>query len=197
MTNNNLFPATKSSGPPVQLQLNLPQRILVVDRDPYVRHLSADVLIRNGYEVNAVEDGAAGWRELQACNYQLLITEHDLPKLTGIELVRKLRSACMGLPVVMAAGRLPARALARNPSLQLAATLLKPLPVDALLDTVRIILYATSGSHEQIVPWPTSQNRSLVDGRRLRSIAAGTSTTRVFRESNKASGTYAHWGLNE
>lgn len=162
MSNKNLFPATQSNGRPVQLQLNLPQRILVVDRDPYVRHLSADVLIRHGYEVNAVNDGGAGWKELKAYNYHLLITEHDLPKLTGIELVRKLRAARMMLPVVMAAGRLPTSALARNPSLQFSAMLLKPLPVDALLDTVRIILYATSGSHEQIAPF-NLQNQSSAD----------------------------------
>lgn len=191
MPKTNLLPATESSGSPVQLQLNLPQRILVVDRDPYVRHLSADVLIQHGYEVNAVEDGAAGWQELQAYNYHLLITEHDLPKLTGIQLVRKLRAVRMELPVVMAAGRLPTRALARNPSLQFSATLLKPLPVDALLDTVRIILYATRGSGNPIVAPPNSQNQC---GFKLSTTTA--STRRVIPEY-ESQGAYAHWGLND
>ena len=71
---------------------------------------------------------------------ELLITEHDLPRLTGVELVRKLRAARMALPVVMAAGRLPTHQLARNPSLQFAAMLLKPFGVDELLDTVKKVL---------------------------------------------------------
>ncbi|MBE0546029.1 MAG: response regulator [Verrucomicrobia bacterium] len=196
MSNKNLLPATESNSPPVQLQLNLPQRILVVDRDPYVRHLSADVLIRHGYEVNAVEAGAAGWKELQAYNYHLLITEHDLPKLTGIALVRKLRAARMGLPVVMAAGRLPTRALAQNPSLQFSAMLLKPLPVDALLDTVRIILYATRGSGKPIVAPPNSQNQSSADGG-LKLTTTTASTRRVLLECNESHDAYAHWGLND
>ena len=95
------------------------------------------MLARPGYHVDVAEDGAAGWEALQANRYDLLITEHDLPKLTGVELVKKLRAARMALPVVMAAGRLPTDELARNPSLQLAAMLVKPFAVDALLDTVR------------------------------------------------------------
>lgn len=197
MPKKNLSPTTESSGSPVQLQLDLPQRILVVDRDPYARHLSADVLIRHGYEVNTVEDGAAGWKELQAYNYHLLITEHDLPKLSGIELVRKLRAAHMALPVVMAAGRLPTRALAQNPSLQFSAMLLKPLPDDALLDTVRIILYAARGAHEQIMPSPDPQHQASAAGWRLKLVATSASPGLMFRENNKAHGAYDHWGLNE
>ena len=79
---------------------------------------------------------AAAWEALKANHYSLLITEHEMPNLTGVELVKMLRGARMAVPVVMAAGRLPAHELARNPSLQLAATLSKPFGVDALLDTV-------------------------------------------------------------
>lgn len=197
MPKTNLLPVTGSNGSPVQLQLNLPPRILVVDRDPYVRHLSADVLIRHGYEVNAVEDGAAGWKELQAFNYHLLITEHDLPKLTGIQLVSKLRAARMGLPVVMAAGRLPTRELAQNPALQLAATLLKPLPGDALLNTVKIVLRATASAREQIVPRPNSQNQSSAEGWQLKPIATSASTAQAHQEINHGYRAYARWGLNE
>ena len=149
---NTLLEATcdQAGAAPIRRQTNPPHRILVVDDDPYICHLSADVLIRHGYEVNAAEDGAAGWGELQANNYNLLITEYDLPKLTGVGLVRKLRAARMALPVVMAAGTLLTRKLARNPSLQLAATLLKPFSVDVLLDTVRNVLRATDRRREQI-----------------------------------------------
>ena len=116
---------------------NPPHRILVVDGDRDLRLLYADALAGPGYHVDGAEDGAAGWEALQAKSYHLLITEHDMPRLTGVGLVRKLRAAHMAVPVVMAARRLPTEELARNPSLQLAAMLLKPFAVDALLDTVR------------------------------------------------------------
>jgi DNA-binding response OmpR family regulator len=142
-------------------------RILVVDEDSDLRLLYADALARPGYHVDAAENGAAAWEALQANYYNLLITEHDMPGLTGVELVRKLRSARMALPVVMAAGRLPTHELAQNPSLRLAATLSKPFAVDALLDTVRNVLRATDSPCEQIAPPPSWRGQPAPVGLRL------------------------------
>ena len=141
---NVLSETERTADAPPQSQMESVHRILVVDADPYNCHLSAEVLIQHGYRVDAAEDGAAGWEALQANPYSLLITDHDLPKLTGVELVRKLRAAHMDLPVVLAAGRLPAYQLARNPSLHFAATLSKPFSVTTLLDTVNEVLHATA-----------------------------------------------------
>ena len=152
------------AGASVQCPANPPQRILVVDDDSDLRLLYADVLALPGYHVDAAEDGAAGWEALQANNYNLLITEHSLPKLTGIELVRKLRAAHMAVPVVMAAGRLPTPELTRNSSLQLAAMLPKPFAVDELLDTVKKVLRVTASPRELIAPLPYRQNQPSAGG---------------------------------
>lgn len=145
---------------PVEFQPH--RRILVVDHDPYARHLSADMLIQHGYEVNAVEDGVAGWEELRINNYHLLITEHDLPKISGVKLVRRVRAARLPLPVVMVSFRFPLH-LAERPSLQLAATLLKPVSETNLLNTVREVLDATECPPNQIMPlsnWHPRQTES-------------------------------------
>jgi DNA-binding response OmpR family regulator len=134
--------AGEPAGAPRQCPTNSSRRILVVDGDSDLRQLYADALAGPGYHVDAAEDGAAAWEALKANRYHLLITEHETPNLTGVELVKMLRAARMSLPVVMAAGRLPTHELARNPSLQLAATLSKPFAVDALLDTVKNVLRA-------------------------------------------------------
>jgi DNA-binding response OmpR family regulator len=139
----------------------------VVDEDSDLRLLYAAVLVRPGYHVDAAEDGAAGWEALQANSYNLLITENDMPNLTGVELVKKLRSARMALPVVMAAGRLPTQELARNPALRLAATLLKPFAVNALLDTVKNVLRATDSPRGQIDPLPDWRSQPSASGLRL------------------------------
>ena len=114
-----------------------PRRILVVDDEACIRLLLTEVLAGSGYDVDVAEDGAAAWEALQAKSYDLLITDHFMPRVTGLELIKHLRSARMDLPVVMAAGELPVREMARNPSLDLAATLLKPFTMDALIDTVK------------------------------------------------------------
>jgi DNA-binding response OmpR family regulator len=167
MKDNELWQAGEPAGVSVQCQAHPRHRILVVDEDSDLRRLYADVLALPGYYVDSAEDGAAGWEALQANNYNLMITEHSLPKLTGVELVRKLRAARMAVPVVMAAGRLPVHELARNPSLLLAATLLKPFAVDTLLDTVKNVLRATDSPREQIAPPPNWRSQPSAVGLRL------------------------------
>jgi DNA-binding response OmpR family regulator len=147
------------TGAPPQSQTNPPLRILVADGDSDLCLLYAFVLAGPGYQVDLVQDGAAGWQALEANPYSLLITEHDMHKLTGIELVEKLRAARMALPVVMAAARLPVDALAQNPSLHLAATLRKPFAVDELLGTVKRVLRTSSLPAEDTEPLPDWLNQ--------------------------------------
>jgi DNA-binding NtrC family response regulator len=144
-----------------------PQRILVVDDDTGLRQLKTEVLIRHGYQVDTARDSTAGWKALQAHTYDLLITDLDMPRLSGLNLVKRLRAAHMALPVVMAVGRLPTCQLARSPSLQLAATLVKPFAVDALLDTVGNVLRATDRPREQIGSRQSGQSQPAAVGWQL------------------------------
>lgn len=108
------------------------RRVLVVDDDEMFLVLAARVLTRAGYSVDAAEDGEAGWTALCGGAYDLLITDNDMPLLTGVELVMRARIAGMTLPVVMASGSSVIEAL-RDPSrLDLAAFLLKPFAIREL-----------------------------------------------------------------
>ena len=131
---------------PVRLPPGVPAHILVVDDDKDIRQISAAALTRSGYQVDAAEDGAAAWKALQADNYDLLITDHNMPKLTGVELVEQMRAAHMELPVILVTGALLNKEMNRNPPLRLAATLHKPYWPDQLLKTVREALYESSGA---------------------------------------------------
>lgn len=158
-------PAVTPACLPRPCPTNSSHRILAVDDDSDLRLLYIDALARpGGYHVDVAEDGAAGWNALQAHNYNLLITEHEMPRLSGVDLVKKLRAAEMALPVVMAAVRLPEDELARNPWLHLAATLEKPFAVDTLLETVRAVLGATGSPRELIIPQPTWQSQPSAGG---------------------------------
>jgi len=137
---------------PTPSQKNLPVRILVVDDEISIRQLSSKVLTQSGYHVDAAEDGAAGWEALQASNYDLLITDNNMPKMSGVELVKMLRAARMPLPVVMVSASLPPKALNGDSSLQLAATLLKPFVIQELLETIESVLRRAEGAPGQSVP---------------------------------------------
>jgi CheY-like chemotaxis protein len=112
-----------------------------VDDEPTMRTLMTILLRKSGYQVESAEDGAVAWEALQTKPYDLLITDHNMPKITGVELIKILRSAQMALPVVMVAGILPEEELAQNPSLHLSATLPKPFALADLLDTVSNALH--------------------------------------------------------
>lgn len=119
-----------------------PQRILVVEDDADVRRLNTEVLLRSGYNVDAATDGADAWDAISANRYDLMITDNGMPKLTGLELLKKLREGRVVLPVIMATGTLPEHEFAESPWLIPDATLLKPYTVPELLATVRTVLKA-------------------------------------------------------
>ena len=154
---NELSQAVEPAGAPLRRPTHFsPPRILVVDEDRDLRLLYTEALVRPGYHVDAAEDGAAALKALRVNNYHLLITEHSLPTLTGVELVRTLRAARMALPVIMAVARLPIRELAQDPALQPVAVLTKPFYISQLLETVRAVLRATDGPRIA----PTCRSRS-------------------------------------
>jgi two-component system cell cycle sensor histidine kinase/response regulator CckA len=116
------------------------QRILVVDDDKSIRELTTEMLTRFGFEVDASGDGAAGWEALQTKHYDLLITDNFMPKLTGIEMVKKLHAAGMQLPVIMATAIFPQEHFVLHPWLEAIPTLLKPFKSAELLSIVRKVL---------------------------------------------------------
>ena len=132
---------------PQQSDANVSKRILVVDDDEDIRRLNTEVLSCSGYEVDAAEDGSVAWDALQSNNYDLLVTDNGMPKVSGLELLKRLRSARMVVPVLMATGKLPQEEFALHPWLHPDATLIKPYTVTELLGKVREILSSNNDSN--------------------------------------------------
>jgi DNA-binding response OmpR family regulator len=145
-------PGKKAAAAPTPGRTSPPRRILVVDDDISIRRLSTEVLIHHGYHVDAAEDGAVAWNTLLHNSYDLLVTDHNMPKVSGVELLKKLRAARMALPVILVSGAIPTEELNRHPRLQLEATLPKPFTGDELLGVVKEVLRATDDVREQIAP---------------------------------------------
>jgi two-component system cell cycle sensor histidine kinase/response regulator CckA len=115
-------------------------RILVVDDDKSIRELNTEMLTRSGFEVDAAADGAVGWEALQTKRYDLVITDNYMPRVTGIEMVKKLHAAGMKLPVIMATALFPQEQFIQNPWLETIPTLIKPFKLAELLDIVIKVL---------------------------------------------------------
>ena len=150
-----------------QHQPNLRQRILVADDDPAIRRLNSEALLRSGYQVDAVENGADAWEAVQLKNYDLMVTDYKMPKMTGVELIKKLHAAKLTLPVIMATGTMPTWEFALHPWIQPAAMLLKPYTFEELLETVKNVLHANADARREIAPPPNWQGQPLPNGLRL------------------------------
>ena len=79
------------------------QRILVVDDSITVRQLQKQILESNGYEVHLAVDGVEGWNAIRLGNYDLIISDIDMPRMTGFELLEHIRgeSKFANLPVII------------------------------------------------------------------------------------------------
>jgi len=79
-------------------------RVLVVDDDPALRDLLADYLGASGFEVDAVEDGAAMHERLASGTPDVLVLDIMLPGADGLSLARELRRHS-DLPILMLSAR--------------------------------------------------------------------------------------------
>lgn len=79
------------------------KRVLVVDDSLTVRELERKLLLARGYDVAVAVDGMDGWNALRAESFDLLITDIDMPRMDGIELVGLVRrdSRLQSLPVMV------------------------------------------------------------------------------------------------
>jgi len=79
------------------------KRILVVDDSLTVRELERKLLANAGYEVEVAVDGMDGWNAVRTQPYDLVVTDIDMPRMDGIDLVRLIKKdpRLKSLPVMI------------------------------------------------------------------------------------------------
>jgi DNA-binding NtrC family response regulator len=97
-----------------------------------------------GYQVDTAEDGEAAWHALNDdFSYDLLVTDNNMPNMTGVELLKKLHAARLSLPAILVSGAMPVEELQWHPWLRIDARLSKPFSTDELVGAVENILRVT------------------------------------------------------
>ncbi len=79
-------------------------RILVIEDDPGTRDLVARVLTRAGHEVQTATDGREGIRRLEVLEFDVVITDINMPGMDGIELITTVRKRRIDVPVIAISG---------------------------------------------------------------------------------------------
>jgi len=131
---------TEPSGTTSASEAARSRRIFVVDDDACVRQVMALVLRRAGYSVECADDGESAWEALATETFALLITDHEMPRLCGLDLIRRIRVAAIPLPAILISGNFPWSAPDLPALLPPGAALPKPFLRDELLKRVRLFL---------------------------------------------------------
>jgi two-component system sensor histidine kinase and response regulator WspE len=79
------------------------KRVLVVDDSITVREVERQILRNQGYDVTVAVDGQEGWNIVRSEVFDLVISDVDMPRMNGLELVRMIRNevSLRNLPVII------------------------------------------------------------------------------------------------
>ncbi|WP_317202411.1 hybrid sensor histidine kinase/response regulator [Janthinobacterium sp.] len=88
---------------PEQRERRKAKRILVVDDSLTVREMERKLLQARGFAVDIAIDGIDGWNAVRSGDYDLVITDVDMPRMDGIELVGLMKRDMQlhGVPVMI------------------------------------------------------------------------------------------------
>lgn len=105
MTNVGLNTTTNVSGSfrPHSNTITAGKRILVVEDSETVRAKERSLFESNGYSVDIAVDGMDGWNALTTGDYDMVVTDVDMPRMSGIDLVSRMRkdSRFEKIPVII------------------------------------------------------------------------------------------------
>ena len=76
-------------------------KILVIDDDSIIRTLLSSSLSKSGYEVITAKDGESGIQKAKSENPDLVITDYQMPGLTGLDVLNELKKTQPGIPVIL------------------------------------------------------------------------------------------------
>nr|WP_255574792.1 response regulator [Caldovatus aquaticus] len=119
--------------------------VLLAEDEALLAGLLGDLLAAEGFEVVLAADGLEALERAGRRHVDVLLTDLDMPRLGGRELIRRLRAGRPALPVVVMTGRLPSEdgdALIGGPGspAEPFALLAKPFAPERLIEAVRRVL---------------------------------------------------------
>jgi CheY-like chemotaxis protein len=110
--------------------------ILVVDDDKPIRILIKDILETRLHQSIAVGSAKEALQLCRQKSFDLIVTDLSMPGMTGLELIRALRTASSKVPVVLISGTLDNHVQSAAKSLDAVETLVKPFKLVELLAAV-------------------------------------------------------------
>jgi len=112
------------------------KKILIVDDEENIRCLLSEVLSNKGFEVNLAQDGQESVDQLGNKSFDLVITDINMPRLNGIEMLKWMKKTDRKEKIIIMTGD-PTDERLRNVDIpHVEKRLLKPFKLNNLLDVV-------------------------------------------------------------
>lgn len=111
-------------------------RILIADDEPTFLTSTAELLRREGFTVDTVEDAQGALAAIAAEPYDLLVTDLEMPGNADLDLVQQVASISGGLPIIIITGFPSVRSAVASIELPVAAYMVKPVHFPELLKRV-------------------------------------------------------------
>ena len=126
-------------------------RLLLIEDEKKVSELVARALRAERYAVDVADDGERGWELVQAYEYDLIILDLMLPRLSGAELLRRIRRRREHVPILV----LTARDATEDKVHQFEAGaddyLTKPFHKDELVARIHAIVRRSKGHAQSVI----------------------------------------------
>jgi PAS domain S-box-containing protein len=123
------------------------KHILYVDDEEAIIFLMTRLLERQGYRVSGYTDPRAALAAVRAdpAQFDLAVTDYNMPGMSGLDVAQALSEICPGLPVVLASGYITEDLRARAPAAGVRELIYKPNTVDDLCEAVARFANAQRG----------------------------------------------------
>ena len=116
------------------------KKILIVEDEVSIREILKEFLIDLGAEIHEAEDGAVGYLKYKKVKYDLLIIDVTMPKVSGPELIRNIRSVDQKTKILMLTSCADKEVIQDVVLLGIQGWILKPFDEEALKVKVEKLL---------------------------------------------------------
>lgn len=131
--------------------------VLVVDDDPQMRAALREAVQRMGFDVVVAEDGKDGLNKVTTSQYSMVITDMQMPRMGGLELLKEIRIKVGKLPVLIITGFATVENAVEAMKEGAVEYLMKPFSFDTLSVAVGSVMERYTGAREIVTASPAME----------------------------------------
>lgn len=127
------------------------KRVLLVEDDKTLRGQLVELLLRHGYTVDSAADGLEGLYYGTKYSYDVAVIDLGLPKMTGIEVIEKIRAEGKELPILILTARGDWQDKVEGLQVGADDYLVKPFHVQELLARLKALVRRAQGQFKPLL----------------------------------------------